>query len=178
MEHFRSTIATTAVAVLSLVAAAQILHPQDPSAESSRAGQRVGRSVERANGVAWVDPPTQATPPVSRLKERTVMVGTGALATARPASFTLVSSDMLAHPTMTNVALASELPQKAEVPRRHKLTPLATPHREAAVARMAVIERTAADQTTAAQPSSGKPANIDLIGDFLRNPGVSSGPEG
>jgi hypothetical protein len=85
---------------------------------------------------------------------------------------------MMALPAITETTDQSEQPQKAEAPRRHELTPLATRHREAAVARTAVIEHTAADQTTTAQPSSGKPANIDLIGDFLRNLGVSSGPEG
>ena len=139
MEHFRSTIATTAVAVLGLVAAAQLLHPRDPSAEPSSAGLSFARSVERANAAAWINPPTKAIPADSRQKKRAAMAGNVAPETPRPATFTLVSSEMLAQPTMTNGALGSERPQKAEAPRRHKLTPLATRHREAAVARMAVI---------------------------------------
>ncbi|MDP4026096.1 hypothetical protein Q8W71_26050 [Methylobacterium sp. NEAU 140] len=73
MEHFRSTLATTAAAVFGLVTAAHVLHPGNFEAQTRRTGPIAART-ETAPVTVWVDPPS-----VLRLRTRPMSPDTAAL---------------------------------------------------------------------------------------------------
>ena len=98
---------------------------------------------------------------------------TGASSTARPASFTLVSSDMLALPAMSATVAQRGGAQRAETIRRHRLTQFEPRSRTAPVERVATADH--ATQIDAVQASSGVPAKVDLIGDLLKRLGGDQG---
>lgn len=59
MEHYRSTLAVTAIAVVGLVAAAHVLHPGNYE-RSDRGARVVMVAVEApSKPTAWTDPPTK-----------------------------------------------------------------------------------------------------------------------
>lgn len=157
MEHFKSTIATTAIAAFGLVAAAHILHPGN--FERTTYPARPVATVER-QAAAWVNPP--ASLPV---------VGT-------PVT---VSTEAAPIPAPVPVAWTSA---RAEVPvraaeaapeHRHR----ASAHRRKFARRQAPLHQASLDRAvqSPAAPAAAvapKAGRIDPIGDIIRGLGLGS----
>jgi len=178
MEHFRSTLATTAIAVFGLVVAARSLHPgiAEPQAGPIR--------PVAAAPVAWTDPPARVAAP-----ETTGTIRADARADARATSDDLPRAvpapqrvavmppgAMPALPLPGEMAGPAEPLRKTAMARRPRASERAahrnTRLRHAALARTATADRAAvapaAPQSTPAAPA----AKIDPIGDILRGLGI------
>lgn len=161
MEHFKSTIATTAIAAFGLVAAAHILHPGN--FERTTYPSRPVATVD-SQAAAWVSPP--AALPV--VKE-------AAAAKAGPAPATTPA------PVPAPVAWTSA---QAEAPVRTEATPehhrrAAAHHRKLAQRhaplRQASLDRAPQPAAPPAEPAAAPKANrIDPIGDIIRGLGLGS----
>ena len=155
MEHFKSTILTTAALVTGLITAAHVLHPRDPAFESRR-GHSVVAPAEAAT--AWNDPPARTTQ-------------TAEAALVRPASFTLLPIAMTA-----SLSAAEELPQARPMRKAEPINarrPIA-PAIRSQPARFA--EQVPAPAASTAQP--GRAAEGDPIGDLMKALGLNRDREG
>lgn len=155
MEHFKSTIATTAIAAFGLLAAAHILHPGnfEPTTYPSR-------PVATVADQAWVNPP--AAPTVSI--PAPVVQAEAPQAVPAPVAWTSARAEAAA-PVRTAEA-APEHRRKAGIHRR-KLSQRPAPVRQAALAQAA--------QPAAVAPAPKPAANrIDPIGDIIRGLGLGS----
>ncbi|MCJ2054196.1 hypothetical protein [Methylobacterium sp. J-070] len=183
MEHFRSTLATTAIAVLGLVVAARSLHPGNYEVQTPPA-----RPVAvAALPVAWTDPPARIAAPETTGTLRSDLRLSGVqdgLPSAVPAP---QQAAVIPPGTRSDPAFAGEISGAAEPARkgvaayRPKGSERAARHharlRHAALARTASVERAAA--APAAGPAQAPPASsarIDPIGDILR--GLGFGRDG
>lgn len=174
MEHFKSTIATTAVMVMGLITAAHVLHPRDPAPERPR-GTMAAASSHRAT--TWSDPPAREAPAPAAAREDASSAAAAATRASRPASFTLLSNAMVASLPVGETALQPRRSRKAEAGRGQKLVQFASRGRSAAVE-----PGTGAD-LRAAKPddASGQPrkaAQGDPIGDLLKGLGIGRDGEG
>ncbi|MCJ2125324.1 hypothetical protein [Methylobacterium sp. J-077] len=176
MEHYKSTLATTAIAVFGLVVAAHTLHPGNYEVQP-----RVARiAVAPAGSSTWMDPPARmagVSKPEARMSE-----------IARATSSDLLAPQMTALPAgaVTAAALPSEMIAPAEKSRtaltahRPKLADR-SPRRMARL-RHAALARTAAAEPAVAAPSTPAPAptpkKIDPIGDLIRGLGLGHDSEG
>lgn len=154
MEHFKSTIATTAIAAFGLVAAAHILHPGnfEPTTYPSR-------PVATVANHAWVNPP--AAPAVSG----PAPVVQAEVPQAVPAPVVWTSARAEAAPVRV-AEVAPEHRRKAGVHRR-KLSQRPAPVSQAALGQPA--------QPVAVAPAPKPEANrIDPIGDIMRGLGLGS----
>jgi len=169
MEHYRSTLGTTAVAVFGLVAAAHILHPGNYEVQT-RPARPVVTAAAPIAPTAWVNPPARMTAPET----------TGALA-AVPVpriAAAVPSTAMPAAPLPAEMASLAEAPRKAVAARRTKGAERG-PHRAARL-RHAAIVRTAQSDRAAATAVAPQPApvaadpsaKIDPIGDIIRGLGL------
>lgn len=156
MEHFKSTIATTAVLVAGLIMAAHVLHPRDPAFETRR-----GKPVAAAT--AWSDPPVRAAEPAATV---------AAMRTPRPASFTLLPVAMTASLSGPEITVQPRRVRKVELAHGQKLVQLGNRGRSAPVGPGARAEL----PTASAQP--GKPAPVDPIGALLNTLGIGRDSEG
>lgn len=161
MEHVKSTIATTAVMVMSLIMAAHVLHPRDPALERPRGTVAAAASH---GATTWSDPPAREAPaPAARA--------------SRPASFTLLSNAMVASLPVGETALQPRRPRKAEAGRGQKLVQFASRGRSAAVEPGAGADlRAAKPDDASSQPR--KAAQGDPIGDLLKGLGIGRDGEG
>ena len=159
MEHFKSTLATTAVLLAGLVTAAQILHPRDPAYESRRT-----RQVSAPTAVAWSDPPARVAPAVADV--------------VRPASFTMMPEAMIGDLSGAEATFHPPVQRRAEGAPRQRMAQGRA--RAALVRRDARADLPAAQaQAVAAQPAeAGSKAGSDPIGDLLRNLGLGGDKEG
>ena len=155
MEHFKSTILTTAALVTGLITAAHVLHPRDPAFESRREHSVVA-TAEAAT--AWNDPPARATQAAEA-------------ALVRPASFTLLPIAMTA-----SLSAAEDQPQvrpMRKVEPIHGRRPVASTTRSQPAR---VAEQAAAPVASTAQP--GRAAQGDPIGDLMKALGLNRDSEG
>ncbi|MCJ2140216.1 hypothetical protein [Methylobacterium sp. E-066] len=176
MEHYRSTLATTAIAVFGLVVAAHTLHPGNYEAQT-----RPVRTVTApAEPSSWMDPPARvagASKPEPRVSET---------AAATPSD--LLAPQMTALPA--GLATAPALPSEMIAPAQKSRTTLATHRskaadrntRHAARLRHAALARTATVEPAVAAPSAPAPRQdskkIDPIGDLIRGLGLGRDSEG
>jgi hypothetical protein len=174
MEHYRSTLATTAIAVFGLVVAAHTLHPGNYEVQT-RSARPISAPV--AAPVAWTDPPARIAGP-----ETTGAIRRAAEApSARPSA---VPAPQLA--AVTPPVAAPALPLPREMADSAEPLPKATAvHRvrgsERAVRRVARLRhaRTAQADRAAIAPPAARPAQaapdsatrIDPIGDIIRGLG-------
>ncbi|MGU3538899.1 hypothetical protein [Methylobacterium sp. A54F] len=164
MEHFGSTLATTAVAALGLVAAAHILHPRDLVAEKPRARSVTVLVAEPAQASAWVDPPD-----ASRASSQSPAPA------PRPAAFTLITADMLALPTLPDASSQDRRP-RAERARRH--VPAQAALRQAEPRPVRTPGDAATAQPAAPDTRTGELPGDDPIGSLIRDLGLGAGREG
>lgn len=170
MEHYRSTLATTAFAVFGLVAAAHIFHPGNYEAQPRPV--RVPVAIATATP-AWVDPPadmrvaavpnrTADTPGTS---ETSGLLAPRAMATLPPGEMTapMIPSAMASQPGRGRKIAATQ---------RRKIAQRTTRTRQASLDRGTVAEQPSALNASAAEPK----AKIDPIGDLIR--GLGLGGEG
>ena len=157
MEHFKSTILTTAALVTGLITAAHVLHPRDPAFETRREHSVVA-TAEAAT--AWNDPPA-----------RTVQVADAAL--VRPASFTLLPFAMTA--SLSGIEDRPEARPARKAEHVHTRRPLAsTPRNQPATAQVAEQAPTPVASTAQA----GRAAQGDPIGDLMKALGLNRDSEG
>ncbi|WP_286964560.1 hypothetical protein [Methylobacterium sp.] len=168
MEHYRSTLGTTAVAVFGLVAAAHILHPGNYEVQT-RPARPVVTAAAPVAPAAWVNPPAHASAPET----------TGALA-AGPTPQIAAAVPSTAMPT---APLPAEMARPAEPLRKavatHRPKGAERGSRRAARLRHAALERTAQSDrpaVVAAAPQTAPVAapspKIDPIGDIIRGLGL------
>ena len=155
MEHFKSTIATTAIAAFGLVAAAHILHPGNFERTAYPS-----RPVATVAAQAWVTPP--AAPAVT--VPAPVVQAEAPPPVPAPVAWTSAHAETPA-PVRTAEA-APEHRRKAGAPRR-KLSQRPAAVRQAALGQPA--------QPAAVAPAPKPEANrIDPIGDIIRGLGLGS----
>ncbi|WP_245297869.1 MULTISPECIES: hypothetical protein [Methylobacterium] len=165
MEHYRSTLGTTAVAVFGLVAAAHILHPGNYEVQTRPARPAVTDAAPVTQS-AWVDPPAKLAAPET----------TGALA-AVPAprvAAAVPATAMPAAPLPAEMARPAESPRKTAA-HRAKGTERGV-HRAARLRHAAVVRTAESDRPAAAAPQTAPVAapsqKIDPIGDIIRGLGL------
>lgn len=103
-EHFRSTLATAAAIILSLVVASHVLNPRAASEQTSRA--MPAAVAEQAP--TWTNPPARVAPGYGSLATAPSDAESRA-ATPRPASFTFLPA-----PAMPQKAARTETRQAAK----------------------------------------------------------------
>ncbi|MBE7244551.1 MAG: hypothetical protein INR63_06345 [Actinomycetospora chiangmaiensis] len=176
MEHFRSTLATTAIAVFGLAVAAHSLHPSNRDVLTTP--PRPVAAV--AQPAAWTDPPARLAAPETTGAIRTDLrsvVPANPLPSAVPAPQQAAVMPPLASPLPAEMAGSSEPLRKAVVARRPKGNERAAHRsarlRHAALARTAAVDRTAAPAAPqAVQAAPAAASRIDPIGDILRGLGL------
>ncbi|WP_091722869.1 hypothetical protein [Methylobacterium phyllostachyos] len=154
MKHPRTILATTAIAVLGLVVAAQSFHANIDTAQARPAVV----AAPSVSPVAWVDPPARGGAPET----------TGTLA-AQPKPLTIAAILPAPEPVATAPV---EPPRRAAAAHRGKGS-------ERARLRVARLHRTLPGRTAAVDPATlprpeSRPAQnrIDPIGDILRGLGL------
>ncbi|MBE7243948.1 MAG: hypothetical protein INR63_03280 [Actinomycetospora chiangmaiensis] len=172
MEHFRSTLATTAIAVFGLAVAAYTLHSGDDAVQA----RPVAAAVQPA---AWTDPPARLSATETTGAIRTDLRGSApaeARAAAIPAPQEATVMPPVASPLPGAMADASEPLRKPVAARRTRAQERAA-HRSARLRHAALARASAADRTAAAGPRTMQAAapaassRIDPIGDILRGLG-------
>ncbi len=183
MEHYRSTLGTTAVAVFGLVAAAHILHPGNYEVQTRPARPAVTDAAPVSKPAAapvtrsaWVDPPAKLAAPET----------TGALAAALAAAPAPRVAATVPDTAMPAAPLPAEMARPAGPPRRtaaHRAKGTERGVHRAARLRHAALVRTAESDrptVTAAAPQPASAAapsqKIDPIGDIIR--GLGFGRDG
>ena len=180
MEHYKSTLATTAIAVFGLVVAAHTLHPGNYEVQP-----RVAR-IAAAPTDPSPEPSTWADPPARLAVSEGVRSDPGL---ARPVSPDLSAPQMAALLPPPGAVTAPALPSALTVPAEKSGKALATHRskladrgtRRVARPRHAALARTAAiDPAVAAPAASPAPAprKIDPIGDLIRGLGLAGDREG
>ncbi|MFC6789803.1 hypothetical protein ACFQE0_09360 [Methylobacterium komagatae] len=158
MEHFKSTIATTAIAAFGLVAAAHILHPGN--FERTTYPSRPVATVA-SQATSWTNPP--ALQPVAKQAELPAPVKVEAPA---PVAWTSAKADASSS-APARLAEASPDPRRKAGAHRRKVSQRPAPVRQAALERPA--------QPVAAAPAPApKEQRIDPIGDIIRGLGLGS----
>ena len=159
MEHYKSTLATAAIAAFGLLTAAHVLHPGNYE-RTTYPSRPVAAVAPQA--AAWVNPPAnlpvaEAAPAVEARVE------------ARPEPIPVAWTSAQAPLRMTEASPVSEPKRKMARARRHTVA-----QRQARV-RQAELTR------PAAQPAEAAPAvqkaqakRIDPIGDLIRGLGLGS----
>ncbi|MDQ0440888.1 hypothetical protein [Methylobacterium persicinum] len=156
MEHFKSTIATAAIAAFGLLAAAHILHPGNYE-RTTYPSRPVATVAPKA--VSWVNPPaTLAVAPEVR---------EAAAAKAEPVPVAWTSAQAESPAPVRTAEVVPEHHRKASAHRR-KLSQHPAPVRQAALDHAA---QPAAVPAPAAKPQANK---IDPIGDIIRGLGLGS----
>ncbi|MEG9526409.1 MAG: hypothetical protein MIL41_11665 [Hyphomicrobiales bacterium] len=170
MEHYRSTLATTAIAVFGLVVAAHTLHPGNYEVQT-----RPARPISAP--VAWTDPPARIAGPETTGAIRRAAEAPSALPSAVPAPQLAAVTPPVAAPALP---LPREMADSAE-----PLPKASAVHRvrgsERNVRRVARLRhaRTAQVDRAAIAPPAARPAQaapdsatrIDPIGDIIRGLG-------
>jgi hypothetical protein len=177
MEHYRSTLATTAIAVFGLVVAAHTLHPGNYEVQT-RPARPVAAPV--AAQAAWTDPPARIAGPETTGAIRRAAETASALPSAIPAPQLAAVVPPVATPA---IPLPREMANPAEPLRRtaafHRPRGSERAARRVARLRHAPLARTAqADRAAVAPPAAGpaqaapdSSARIDPIGDIIRGLG-------
>lgn len=184
MEHYRSTLAITAIAVFGLVAATHSLHPGNYEMQI-RSARPV---VAAASPAAWIDPPARIAAPETTGAIRP-NAGTSDIAAAIPSAVPAPQSAAVVPPGATPAPpLPGEMARPAAPLRKavathrsrrferasHRVAHLRHP----ALARTAEVGRAAVGPvaTRPAQAASDSSGRIDPIGDILR--GLGFGRDG
>lgn len=167
MEHYRSTIAVTGIAVLGLVAAAGILHPANFE-RAARPAAKPAMSVSApTEATAWVDPP--AASHVARRRSRP-LPDVAALMKAEPTTV-LPSDGVMVQPLPAELTLVAATSRKGEGTHGRKLVRRATAARQVALNRQSTDVSGSDPQQSEQAPTSGK---IDPIGDLIRGLGLGN----
>ena len=129
MEHYASTLATTAAAVVGLVAAAQILHP----ANFERPARAPRAVVAQAPAPAWTDPPVRSA--AATVAPRPVAIAEMAVAETTPVETALPSPRALpVEAAARPVEGAPERARKAAAAQKRRSAARATHLRQATLA--------------------------------------------
>ena len=173
MEHYKSTLATTAAAVFGLVAAAHVLHPGNYEMQPRQAQAPI---VASTGPTAWVDPPSDlraAAVPVTRTADASGPAGgPSAPSLLAPRMTAALPSGATMAPTLpSTMAQPPARVQKAAALQRRKVVQRART-RQASLDRGSVAAASAEPRAVAPTPKSG----IDPIGDLIR--GLGLGGEG
>lgn len=158
MEHFKSTIATAAIAAFGLFAAAHVLHPGN--FERTTYPSRPVATVE-SQSTSWTNPP--ALQPVAKQAELSVPVKVEAPA---PVAWTSAKADAPSSGP-ARLAEAAPEPRRKVGAHRRKVSQRPAPVRQAA------LERPVQPAAAAAAPAP-KEQHIDPIGDIIRGLGLGS----
>lgn len=170
MAHYRSTLATTAVAVAGLVAAAHILHPGNYETRTRAVRPDVASALAPGGAMGWADPPARP-----RVEPAAVAQVQDVAALPAPRTMTaLTSDDAVEQPPRATVASRSGRSRKAGTADRRKFAQRAVRGRQASLGGGTPIE----------PPAMARPApremrtsdRIDPIGDLIR--GLGLGREG
>lgn len=168
MEHYKSTLGTTAAAISALVLAAQIMQT-GPFAASPPRAERVSAAIEAsAQDTAWVNPPVR---PLAEAKPET------APAEAKTGDAPVIVAQAAASVVapLTGPAVVREAaPRKAAAPHRRKVAQRPVRTRQATLDARTPTE--AATPQAAVQPAQPEAKRIDPIGDIIR--GLGFGGQG
>ncbi len=160
MEHYKSTLATAAIAAFGLVAAAHVLHPGNY--ERTTYPSRPVATVALQDS-SWVNPPS--APPVAGVAS----VAADRIATAKAEPVPVAWTSATAPLRTAEASPAPEPRRKVAHTRRHKVAQRPARLAQADLSRPASPPVEAAPATQKAQPS-----RIDPIGDLIRGLGLGS----
>lgn len=163
MEHYKSTLSVTGIAVLGLVSAAGILHPANFE-RSSRLAAKPAIAAS-APATSWVDPPAsgQAT------RRRAVLSDVAALMKPEPTTV-LPADGAMVQPLPAELTLIATTARQAETGHVRKVTRRATATRQAALSRP-IADPVPNQQVGQASTGAEK---VDPIGDLIRGLGLGS----
>ncbi|MFY9293641.1 MAG: hypothetical protein WAP03_23505 [Methylorubrum rhodinum] len=162
MEHYKSTLGTTAAAISALVLAAQIMQA-GPFAASPPRAERVSASIEAtAEETAWVNPPVRTLAEAKPDAAPEEAKSAGIPAVVAPVAAQAVARE------------AAPAPRKAAAPHRRKVAQRPARTRQATLETRATTE-TAASQATVQPPQPAEAKRIDPIGDIIRGLGFGGG---
>lgn len=173
MEHYRSTLATAAVAALGLLAAAHILHPGNYEDLPRQMRTPVVSAEVPSNTMPWVDPPGRASI-VSTLSS--AVITSAHAAEARPTSDPqLITPEPAASKPVTQGTQASaEQLRKTEAQRRQRVAQRRARMHQASLVRKAPSAPVTDDQVSML-PAAPKPADrFDPIGSLIHGLGLDS----
>lgn len=171
MEHYRSTLATTAVAVFGLVAAAHILHPGNYQAQPRPLRPPAAVAIAAP---AWADPPADlrvAAAPPSRTSDVPGSSDTFGLLAPRMAA-ALAPGERMAPALPSTIASQPGRARKAAATQRRKVVQRTVRTRQASLDRGTIADQPVAPRTDVPTPK----AKVDPIGDLIR--GLGLGGEG
>ena len=160
MEHYKSTLATAAIAAFGLLAAAHVLHPGNY--ERTTYPSRPVAAVALQDS-AWVNPPSAL--PVAEGTSATADRIAAAKAEPVPVAWTSATAPL----RTAEASPAPEPRRKVAHARRHKVAPRQAHLAQADLARPASPPVEAAPVARKAQPN-----RIDPIGDLIRGLGLGS----
>lgn len=172
MEHYGSTLATTAAAVFGLVAAAHILHPGNYEAQTRPVRQPAAVATAAP---AWTDPPADLRMAAARSNPSADVPGPSAVpGLLAPRMMAALAPGQTMAPTLPGT-MASPPPgreRKAAAAQRRKAAQRNARTRQASLDRGTSAAQPAALRTDAPEPK----AKTDPIGDLIR--GLGLGGEG
>ncbi|MBE7203874.1 MAG: hypothetical protein INR70_39610 [Parafilimonas terrae] len=160
MEHFKSTLATAAIAAFGLVTAAHVLHPGnfERTTYPSRPVAAVAPQASAPQVSAWVNPP--ASLPVAAPVEAPKPVAE----TVAPLPVAWTSATV--PPVEASPAPASR--RKVSAAHRHRVA------QKQACLRQAELARPAAETAPTPAAAKAQANRIDPIGDIIRGLGLGS----
>jgi hypothetical protein len=162
MEHYKSTLATAAVAAFGLVAAAHILHPGNYEDLPRHVRAPIVSAEVPASTMAWVDPPARASAASA--------VSNAVITTAQASEI----GTALASQPITESNASVEQMRKPEAPRRRKVAQRRIRVHQATLARS--VPRTPAVEEQGSAPVAPlKTADrFDPIGSLIHGLGLDS----
>ncbi|MCJ2048478.1 hypothetical protein [Methylobacterium sp. J-070] len=176
MEHYKSTLATAAVAAFGLVAAARILHPGNYE-DLPRQVRTPAMIAEAPSGtVAWVNPPAR-TIAVSSLSNAVITTAqaaeVGPTQAARPTA-AIVADATSARPEVQPAQSSTEQVQKLVAPPRHKITQRRTRVHQASLTRSAPNKPAVEELSSAPEAPPKTSDRFDPIGSLIHGLGLDS----
>ena len=176
MEHYKSTLATAAVAAFGLVAAAHILHPGNYEDLPRHMRAPIVSAEAPASTVAWIDPPARASG-ISSLP--TSVITTAQAVEVRPTQASQPTAAMVAENAVfqsekqeTHVSV--EQLRKPEAFRQHKVAQRRIRVHQAALTRSAPRTPAVEEQISAPEAPSKTADRFDPIGALIHGLGLDS----
>lgn len=173
MEHYKSTLATAAVAAFGLLAAAHILHPGNYQDLPRQVRASAVNAEAPSSTMSWVDPP-ERTGAVSAISSAVITSAQAAEARSASAPASIAPEPAASKQVAQEAQVSTEPMRKSEALRRQKVA-----QRRARVHQAALVRKTpsapAASELTPVPIEKPKSADrFDPIGNLIHGLGLDS----
>ncbi|MCJ2073070.1 hypothetical protein MKK75_30460 [Methylobacterium sp. J-030] len=176
MEHYKSTLATAAVAAFGLVAAAHILHPGNYEDLPRHVRAPIVSAEVPASTMAWIDPPARANAAsaVSNAVITTAQAAEVAPTQAPQPTVVMVAETVASQPDAQEAHVSVEQLRKSEAPRRHKVAQRRIRVHQASLTSTAPRTPTVKEQVSAPDAPAQTADRFDPIGALIHGLGLDS----